>query len=113
MFPFIKKGKSGKLSTDNIRFVISDYDDMFNNAYDINEDGFILCKPQKYELGMLDLRTDKSEFIGNLDIIAFNVDVSKYHFRVKNYNYYKVDIESSEVQNVLKELIDNNSCFIE
>ncbi|AXC36880.1 hypothetical protein NEP96_05090 [Escherichia coli] len=106
-----KKGKSGKLSTDNIRFVISDYYDMFNQAFEENKFGLILCKPQKPELGILDLRTDKSDFIGNLDIIEFKVDISKEHFRIKNYNYYKVDINSIEVQNVLDELISNNSCF--
>lgn len=106
-----KKGKSKKLSTDNIRFVIDDYYDLFNFSWEPEKYKLLLCKPEKAESSFIDLRTNKSEYIGNLEIIDFNVDITKEHFRVKNYNYYKVDINSIEVQTVINELIDNNTCF--
>ena len=55
---------------------------------------------------------DRPEFIGDLDVITFNVDNKAEHIKVKNYNYYRLDLNSVEVQKVLQELVDEFECFI-
>lgn len=110
-----KKGKAEKLSVDNIRFVVDDYYDLFNKAYE-STCGLILCMPERPLFESEDKSNitlnDRPEFIGNIQVINCNVDANAPQLKVKNYNYYKLDINSDEVQYILTKLTEEIYCFV-
>jgi len=113
-----KKGKKGKLSVDNIRFVIKP-SNFYENSFCTN----LFCLPAKPEYDQNSPMYDgtclmsnlpmklRPEFIGDLDIITINVDTEQSHFKSKAYNYYKEDINSPEVQKVIEQMIESIECF--
>lgn len=115
-----KKGKTGKLTVDNIRLVLDNVGNMFNGEYNT---GNVLCSIQRPQYdkshpmasgycGVTNLpMVKRPEFIGDLDVIAENVVLGSQHFKIRNYNYYLQNINSPEVQQVLQDIIKEVECF--
>lgn len=118
-----KKGKKGNLSSDNIRIVIDNYKELFNNSYDPLNCGMILCMPSppkfdktnpiyKGVCGFTGCKmSSRPELIGDLNIVSLNVDPTLEHLKIGNYNYYKVDMNSCEVPGVFDDIINKIECF--
>lgn len=119
-----KKGKKGTLNSDNIRFVLKDDSVLYSHNKNIVQqpEMNVLCLPAK---PLFDNTSpmyhgvcatsgipmkNRPEFTGGLDTILSGIELADT-LRIRGYNYYKMDMSSSEVQQAIAQLPDDIACF--
>lgn len=119
-----KKGKKEILNSDNIRFVLKDDSVLYSHNKNTPQQSElnVLCLPEKplfdntspmyhgvCATSGLPMK-DRPEFTGGLETILSGIELSDT-LRIRSYNYYKMDMSSSEVQQAIVQLTQNIACF--